>query len=226
MELSAKQENEKNEKVRVLSAEIVVHGTTKKPYYEIKYYDLSSRQYYIGYSSYDLNNVFRWREECFEIVKESENETAVERLKELREIATEFDLDDKEELSNMINQAADTIEALSAKLAAANTERSDRHYGGGRKLEVGDIVQHFKREMVKDKEHSMEYLYIIEAMATHTETGEKLVIYRALYKNDEKGVHFNVFARPYDMFMAEVDHEKYPDIKQKYRFELFEDDRS
>ena len=127
---------------------------------------------------------------------------------------------------NLLLQAADTIEALSAKLAAENMERSDRYYADSRKLEVGDVVQHFKRETVKDKEHSTEYLYIIEAIATHTETGEKLVVYRALYKNDENGVHFNVFARPYDMFMSEVDHEKYPDIKQKYRFELFEHDRS
>lgn len=123
-------------------------------------------------------------------------------------------------------EVADTTEALSAKLAEANMERPDRYYAGKRKLEAGDIVRHFKRETVKDKEHSMEYLYIIESIATHTETREKLVVYRALYKNDENGVHFNVFARPYDMFMSEVDHEKYPDIKQKYRFELFEHDRS
>lgn len=90
------------------------------------------------------------------------------------------------------------------------------------RLGEGDVVQHFKRETVEDKKHSMEYLYIIEAIATHTETGDKLVVYRALYKNEEKGVHFNAFARPYDMFMSEVDHEKYPDIKQRYRFEKFE----
>lgn len=131
-----------------------------------------------------------------------------------------------EETKKAIEQAADTIETLSAKLAAANMERSDRYYGGNRKLDVGDVVQHFKRETVKDKERSMEYLYIIEAIATHTETKEKLVIYRALYKNDGLGVNFDVFARPYDMFMAEVDHEKYPNTKQKYRFELLEIDRS
>lgn len=89
------------------------------------------------------------------------------------------------------------------------------------RLREGDIVQHFKREMIEDKEHSMEYLYIIEAIATHTETGDKLVVYRALYKNEKKNVRFNAFARPYDMFMGEVDHEKYPGIKQKYRFEKF-----
>lgn len=56
------------EKVKAQNVEIVVHGTIEKPYYEIKYFDLSDGQYHIGYSSYDLDNVFRWREECFEIV--------------------------------------------------------------------------------------------------------------------------------------------------------------
>lgn len=95
-----------------------------------------------------------------------------------------------------------------------------------RKFQTGDIVQHFKHEMVEDKEHSMEYLYIIKEIATHTETNEKLVIYQSLYKNKEKNIHFNSYVRPYDMFVAEVGHQKYPQIKQKYRFELFDMTRS
>ncbi len=59
------------EKVKAENIEIVVHGTTEKPYYEIKYFDLSDKQYHIGYSSYDLDNVFRWKEEYFEIVNEA-----------------------------------------------------------------------------------------------------------------------------------------------------------
>ena len=55
-------------KVRVTSAEIVVHGTADKPYYEIKYYDIADGEEHIGYSSYDLRNVFEWLEKCFEIV--------------------------------------------------------------------------------------------------------------------------------------------------------------
>lgn len=80
-----------------------------------------------------------------------------------------------------------------------------------RDLHVGDIVRHFKREWVS--EESSKYLYKILAFASHTETEEKLVIYQAMY------APFKVCARPYDMFMSEVDHEKYPEAKQVYRFE-------
>lgn len=87
-------------------------------------------------------------------------------------------------------------------------------------IKIGDIVQHFKREILFDKNNAI-YLYRIVDIAEHTETGEKLVIYQALYDNDKMGIHFGVYARPYDMFMSEVDHEKYPSIKQKYRFEKY-----
>lgn len=83
------------------------------------------------------------------------------------------------------------------------------------RLRVGDIVQHFKREHSKDKSH---YLYKILGFAEHTETKEKLVVYQALYQNDS-GVNYGIYCRPYDMFMSEVDHKKYPNYSQKYRFE-------
>ena len=80
-------------------------------------------------------------------------------------------------------------------------------------IQVGDIVQHFKREWVSAD--TSEYLYKVLAVAHHTENGEKLMIYQALY------APFKICARSYDMFMSEVDREKYPDIKQKYRFEKY-----
>lgn len=80
-----------------------------------------------------------------------------------------------------------------------------------RDIAVGDIVQHFKREWVDH--HTSEYLYKVLAFAQHTENGERLVIYQALYSP------FKICARPFSMFMSEVDHEKYPQAHQKYRFE-------
>lgn len=80
-----------------------------------------------------------------------------------------------------------------------------------RDIHVGDIVRHFKREWVS--ENTSEYLYKVLAFAQHTETGERLVIYQGLY------APFKICARPFAMFMSEVDHDKYPDVRQKYRFE-------
>ena len=92
-----------------------------------------------------------------------------------------------------------------------------------RKFNQGDIVQHFKREIITLEQLQKEpnlYLYEIIGTARQTESREELMIYKPLYSTECTN-NVNFAARPLEMFMSEVDHEKYPEIKQKYRFELY-----
>lgn len=62
------------EKIKASSAEIVVHGAKEKPYFEIKYFDLSDNETHIGYSSYNLDIVFGYLDKYFDIVEKDERE--------------------------------------------------------------------------------------------------------------------------------------------------------
>ncbi len=75
-----------------------------------------------------------------------------------------------------------------------------------RDLKIKGIYKHFKGDM-----------YLVEDIAIDSETDRELVIYRPLYGNSDM-----LYARDKEMFLSLVDKEKYPDVKQKYRFELQE----
>lgn len=75
-----------------------------------------------------------------------------------------------------------------------------------RELKIHGVYRHFKGGM-----------YIVEDVAFDSETETQLVLYRALYGEGR------LWARPLEMFLSEVDVNKYPDASQKYRFELVEE---
>ena len=77
---------------------------------------------------------------------------------------------------------------------------------------VGGVYRHFKGFIAR-----------VITLAIHTETGEQLVIYECKGTENSGNHKDGIYARPLEMFLSEVDREKYPDVKQKYRFELITD---
>ena len=79
-------------------------------------------------------------------------------------------------------------------------------------------LRHIKGEMVGRRyRHFKGGIYLVTDIAVHSETEEPLVIYQKWHEP------LLVWCRPLSMFMSEVDHEKYPDVKQLMRFERVED---
>lgn len=72
-----------------------------------------------------------------------------------------------------------------------------------RKVKINGVYKHFKGDY-----------YIVVDIGTYSEDEKEVVIYRGLYDNA------SLWVRPIDSFLAEVDHKKYPEVKQKYRFAL------
>ena len=85
------------------------------------------------------------------------------------------------------------------------------------RIKRGDYVRHFKRETLTEVElrsNPCKYLYkVLSIDAINTVDDSRCVVYEDMYDN-------KIYIRPYDEFMSEVDKVKYPDIKQKYRFEI------
>lgn len=74
-------QDSKTERIKVSYLEIIVTMIGKKPYYEIKYKKIREDYYHVGYSSYKLENVLTWRDECFEVVRETQ--TNADRIRNM-----------------------------------------------------------------------------------------------------------------------------------------------
>ena len=65
------------------------------------------------------------------------------------------------------------------------------------------IYKHFKGDY-----------YLVEDIAIDSETGNDMIVYRALYGDNK------LYVRNKDMFLSKVDKKKYPNSSQEYRFEF------
>lgn len=84
------------------------------------------------------------------------------------------------------------------------------------RFQPGQIIRHFKRDFCTPLEKSMnKYLYKVLALAKHTETGEEMLVYQAMY------FPFEIYTRPLAMAEEPTDKVKYPYAKQEYRLAVY-----
>ena len=77
-----------------------------------------------------------------------------------------------------------------------------------REIKINTVYRHFKGSRA-----------IVLTLCKHSETMEDMVVYACIGNNNDSNHHDGIYVRPMKMFLEEVDHKKYPDVKQKYRFE-------
>ena len=77
-----------------------------------------------------------------------------------------------------------------------------------REVKVNTVYRHFKGSRA-----------LVLTLCKHSETMEDMVVYACIGNGSESNHKDAIYVRPLDMFLSEVDHDKYPDVKQKYRFE-------
>ena len=110
-----------------------------------------------------------------------------------------------EELTNLKKNGV-TEEMIENAEKLKHTDDIESVNNAPQHIKVGRVYRHFKGK-----------LYLVLDLAQHSETGEQYVVYKALYGDCK------TYVRPYLMFASKVDYEKYPDVKQEFRFELVED---
>ena len=116
------------EKIKVTSLDIIVRMIKDEPYYEIKYKEVGNSYYNVGYSSYNLENVLKWKEECFDLV--GEKETSGDGM-------TEDELTMLKNL-NVLRQyrSIGTVEECRAAMEKQKVKRPD----GGRDIDGNDYL--------------------------------------------------------------------------------------
>ncbi len=127
----------------------------------------------------------------------------------------------EKEKSHSKNQLGKNCEAILWEQAAEPAPRIDIcsfwDYTSREKLRKKEIPMRHNPRPQEMYRHFKGNLYQIRCLAKHSETREPMVVYQAMYGT------FEIFVRPLSMFMEEVDRGKYPDARQRYRFELLQD---